>query len=153
MLILFYNIYLALTTFGVKLIMFRLSFLFFVMLLSSECNAQSLTNIVHIQPQAEYENIHVHKLEGDTLVSSFVIWVKHSVPLHKHKSHSEHVYVLEGSGKMQLDGVEFLIKKGDIIFIPKNTIHGVEVTSSMPLKVLSIQAPKFIGKDRVSIKK
>jgi len=38
---------------------------------------------------------------------------------------------------------------GGSIFIPQNTWHYVKVTSAEPLKVLSIQAPNFDGKDRV----
>ena len=45
----------------------------------------------------------------------------------------------------------FKIKKGDLVFIPKNTIHSVITTSKQPLKVVSIQAPLFDGTDRISI--
>ena len=39
--------------------------------------------------------------------------------------------------------------KGDFVFIPKNTPHSVNVISKVPLKVISVQAPFFDGKDRV----
>jgi mannose-6-phosphate isomerase-like protein (cupin superfamily) len=59
--------------------------------------------------------------------------------------------VLEGSGQMTLGTKGFGIKKGDVIFIPKNTVHSVISMGDQPLKVISIQAPKFDGKDRVFI--
>jgi len=43
------------------------------------------------------------------------------------------------------------VKKGDIIFIPKNTVHSLKVNSQTPMKVVSIQSPFFDGTDRVFI--
>ena len=97
------------------------------------------------------DNIYNKPLFGDSLASSFVIVIKKEVKLHKHIQHSEHVVVLEGSGQMTLGSKGFAVKKGDVIFIPKNTIHGVISTGEQPLKVLSVQAPKFDGKDRIFI--
>ena len=45
----------------------------------------------------------------------------------------------------------FEIKKGDVVFIPKNTAHAVKSTGKQPLKVLSVQSPNFDGKDRIFI--
>jgi len=58
------------------------------------------------------------------------------------------VYVLEGTGMMQLGDPTLVITSGSYINIPKNTVHSVKVTSDTPMKVLSIQSPKFTGKDR-----
>ncbi len=97
------------------------------------------------------DNLYNKPLFGDSLASSYVIVIKKEVKLHKHLYHSEHVVVLEGSGQMTLGSKSFAIKKGDVIFIPKNTLHGVISMGEQPLKVLSVQAPKFDGKDRVFI--
>jgi len=43
------------------------------------------------------------------------------------------------------------INKGDYFNIPENTPHGLQVLSSSPIKVLSIQSPKFDGTDRILI--
>lgn len=88
-------------------------------------------------------------LFSDSLVSSFCISIIDQVPKHKHMYHAEHVLVLEGAGTMLLGDKELNIKKNDLIYIPKNTFHSVKVTSNIPLKVLSFQAPYFDGKDRV----
>lgn len=104
-----------------------------------------------LQPSGEYDNISNQKIFTDSLVSSFVIWIKKEVKPHKHLTHSEHIYVLEGEGEMKLGSETFNIKPGDIIFIPKNTIHSLIVKSAVPVKVLSVQAPEFDGKDRVII--
>jgi len=96
-----------------------------------------------------FENVYSEKITGDSLSTSFLILIKKEVKLHKHLEHSEHVYVLEGEGNMQLGNDWFKIKSGDLIFIPKNTPHKVVTTSKIPLKVISIQSPQFDGSDRI----
>ncbi|MBK7034965.1 MAG: cupin domain-containing protein [Bacteroidetes bacterium] len=100
----------------------------------------------------DYENVSSQKLYSDSLVSTFEIWVKKEVPLHKHEFHTEQVIVLEGEGNMRLGDEWKIIKPGDLIIIPVGTLHQVIVTSSIPLKVLSVQAPEFDGSDRVIMK-
>ena len=120
-------------------------FLFFI--------SNSYFGQVHLQldtlfPKSE-EFLKVEKIGGDSLTTSFVILIKQGVKKHLHKEHSETIYVIEGEGEMLLVDKMIHIKKGDYIFIPKNTPHKVDVTSTIPLKVLSIQAPYFDGKDRL----
>jgi mannose-6-phosphate isomerase-like protein (cupin superfamily) len=104
-----------------------------------------------IKAPANYENIYIRNLYTDTNnVSSFVIFIKKEVKPHKHESHAEHVVVLEGIGMMTLNDRKFKIKKGDVVFIPKGSYHAVvSISKKSALKVLSIQAPFFDGKDRV----
>jgi mannose-6-phosphate isomerase-like protein (cupin superfamily) len=95
------------------------------------------------------EPVEVYPLAGDSLVSSFLIYVNEQVKPHYHELHSEHVMVLEGQGIMVLGDSVFTVNAGDFLFIPKGTVHSVSKTSEVPLKVISIQAPNFDGKDRV----
>ncbi len=104
-----------------------------------------------IKAPSEFENIYSRTLYSDSLSSSFVIFIKKEVKKHKHQFHTEHVYILEGEGEMLLGEKQLNIKRGDILFIPKNTIHSLKVTSKEPVKVLSIQSPYFDGKDRILI--
>ncbi len=113
------------------------------------CKAQSLQSLDTVKTYGDYENIYLRKLNSDSLVSSFVIFIKKEVKAHKHVTHSEHVYFLDGTGEMSIGEKKFSVKKGDMIFVPKNTFHSLKVTSSTPVKVLSVQAPLFDGKDRV----
>jgi len=109
---------------------------------------QSYLHLDTITSKSE-EQLIVKKIAGDSLTTSFLIVIKQGVKKHFHKEHSETIYVLEGEGKMLLGEKTIQIKTGNYIFIPKNTPHKVEVTSKEPLKVLSIQAPFFDGKDRI----
>jgi mannose-6-phosphate isomerase-like protein (cupin superfamily) len=128
------------------------SMLFIVsVIFALQTSAQNLMQSTDtIKAPAVYENVYSRALYSDTsIVSSFVIFIKKEVKAHKHITHAEHVIVLEGKAEMTLNDKMFPIKKGDVIFIPKNSYHSVKTTSKIPLKVLSIQAPYFDGKDRV----
>lgn len=118
--------------------------------LAAPLSAQQLSTDT-IKAPAATDNIYARPLFGDSLVTSFVIVVKKEVKKHKHASHSEHVYVLEGTGEMLLGDKTIKVKKGDVIFIPKDTPHAVKVTSKKPMKVISVQAPQFDGKDRIML--
>lgn len=125
--------------------------LIFLITITYSVKAQTVVNLDTLKLPAKTENIYNKTLFGDSLASSFCIVIKNEVKPHKHQFHSEHVLVIEGEGQMSLADKSFKIKKGDLVFIPKNTIHSVKTTSKQPLKVVSIQAPLFDGTDRISI--
>ncbi len=124
-------------------------FLFFICANPSFFKAQNVIAIDTFKVTQVYENVLVKKINSDKNSSTFLILIKKEVKLHKHQVHSETIYVLEGSGEMRLGEKKYQIKKGDVLFIPENTPHSVTVTSDIPLKVLSIQAPEFDGADRI----
>lgn len=118
----------------------------------SSIHAQHTYHIPSVQPsEVNFENIHVMPLESDSLTSSFIIWVKQQVPAHYHRFHTEQVIVLSGEGMMQLGDQQLKVVAGDFVTIPKNTVHAVRTTSNEPLKVLSIQSPRFTGEDRILV--
>jgi len=114
--------------------------------------AQDIIHTKSETPDKEFENILVHTLSDDENQTSFMIWIKEGVKLHKHLEHTENIYVLKGKGEMIIGDEKLVIKKGDYFSIKKNTPHALKVLSSSPMKVISIQSPKFVGKDRIFIK-
>jgi len=121
-----------------------------ICLLINSVNGQTFKQLDTIQPGIEYENIYVRKLAEDSLQSTFIIWVKKDVKAHYHKEHTENIVILEGKAEMTFNGEKIIVKKGDYLNIPKGTHHSVDkILSRKPLKVLSIQAPNFDGKDRI----
>ena len=126
------------------------SFLFLITVIySGLVFSQEVTNIEDIKPDKDFENILVKKLDTDSNSTSFVIWIKKGVKSHKHKMHSEIISVIEGEGVMTINKKSFDIKSGDYFRIPQNTFHSLKVISEKTMKVLSIQSPEFLGKDRV----
>lgn len=122
--------------------------LLFVAPLFASAQLQSLDTI---KAPTNYDGIYSRMVASDSLSSSFVIFIKKEVKKHKHATHTENVYILDGEGEMLLGDKIFKVKKGDIIFIPMNTVHSLKVTSSTPVKVLSVQSPRFDGKDRIFV--
>ena len=95
--------------------------------------------------------IHLTALHTDSLCSSFLIRVDSAVAPHMHRHHTEHVVVLEGEGEMLLGDSVRTVKAGDTVVIPRNTPHAVKVLGTGPLRVISVQAPRFDGTDRVPV--
>ena len=126
--------------------------LIFVCVFFTSSSLFAQTNLLEAQPQEEFSHISINRIYSDEFSTSFLIWVMDEVKPHLHKEHTESLYVLEGTGVFTLDKQELIIKPGDFIAIPKNTVHSVKVTSNLPLKVLSVQAPEFLGEDRTVIK-
>lgn len=125
--------------------------LLFASIFCLAAQAQTFQNADTVSCPSTIENIYARPLYSDSLSSSFVIFIKKEVKLHKHNTHTEHVMVLQGEGTMVLGDSTFTIKKGDIVFIPKGTPHKVLTTSKIPLKVISIQSPNFDGSDRIML--
>ena len=121
------------------------------MFLINHSNAQEFVSSTDkIEPANEdYDNISITKLSTNSDATTFAIWIKKKVKIHKHINHTEHVYIKQGKGKFQLADSLYNVKTGDLIIVPKNTWHGVIVESRNPMKVISIQSPEFFGKDRV----
>lgn len=96
---------------------------------------------------ADWKNIAVEKIADDSLSTSFLIWIREGVKRHFHQTHTEHVTVLEGTGEMMLGDSLFIVKSGDFLLISKGVPHAV--TAITPMKVLSIQTPRWTVEDRV----
>lgn len=111
--------------------------------------AQNPNQINTLELEPGNTGLTTKNLFNDSLSSSFCIIIKNEVKAHKHMKHSEHVIVQSGEAVMRLGEKEFNIKEGDVIFIPKGTVHSVIVKGKKSLKVLSIQSPYFDGSDRV----
>lgn len=93
----------------------------------------------------------VRTLYTDSLCSSFLICIPHHVAAHYHRHHTEHVFVLDGTGEMLLGDSLFRISPGQSVVVPKGTTHAVRTTSPSPLRVISVQSPQFDGSDRIPI--
>jgi mannose-6-phosphate isomerase-like protein (cupin superfamily) len=88
-------------------------------------------------------------LHSDSACTSFLLCIDAGVRPHLHRTHTEHVFVLDGTAEMMLGDSTRTIRTGDVILITPGTPHAVKVTSSAPLRVISIQSPHFDGTDRV----
>ena len=108
-----------------------------------------VSSINEIYPEKEFENIHIKRIYSDSSSSTFAIWIKQKVKLHKHVYHTENVLIDKGFGEFQINDSIYKVAAGDWIVIPKNTWHGVVVNSKSIMKVISVQSPEYFGKDRI----
>ncbi|MGE0560655.1 MAG: cupin domain-containing protein [Flavobacteriales bacterium] len=120
-----------------------------LMFVESIVSGQHTIDVKTLLPDTSFENIHVKKLYSDTNSTSFLIWVKSDVKSHKHVTHTETIQIIEGNALMTIEDKIFEIKENDFFVIPQNTFHSVKVTSTTPLKLISIQSPIFDGSDRI----
>jgi len=63
------------------------------------------------------------------------------VPRHTHTGSDEIQYVVSGSGSFWLGGSEQQVHPGDIIIIPRGTVHAGSHVASGRLRVISIKLP------------
>lgn len=124
------------------------SLLVCMLLVGMDADAQHVTRASDAHCSA-VGNTHITALHADALCSSNLICIPQVVVPHLHRYHTEHVTVLEGTGRLLLGSDTLDIAVGDVIVIPQGIAHGVWCTSDIPLRVISIHAPPFDGKDRV----
>jgi quercetin dioxygenase-like cupin family protein len=72
-------------------------------------------------------------------------------PAHYHSCHDEIDYVIQGRANMTVDGKNYSIKPGDLIYIPPFTVHDFVVVGDETYQVIVIFAPPFDGKDRTYV--
>ena len=118
-----------------------------IWILASASAWSQRTDLNSKHPPANRTSIAVEKIADDSLSTSFLIWIEEGVKRHFHTSHTEHVTILEGTGEMELGDSLFTVKPGDFLLIPRGTPHAVVAIT--PMKVLSIQTPRWTTEDRV----
>ena len=122
----------------------------FLLFISMSAAGQKAENLPALKQKQAYDNTITQSLNSDSNATSTVIWIKKEVKPHYHATHTEHVYVIEGTGQMLLGTQTIFVGPGDLIYIPPGVVHAVRVTSKdKPMKVLSIHSPEFDGSDRV----
>ena len=63
--------------------------------------------------------------------------------LHTQPDHDEIVVVIDGEAEFKIGGETRRVGPGDLMFIPRNTIHGRVRTLTESMSALSIYAPYF----------
>jgi mannose-6-phosphate isomerase-like protein (cupin superfamily) len=100
----------------------------------------------------EHPAVFSHPFAKGPFGSAAIVTPKDPVPLHYHAKHDETVVVLRGGGTVTLNGQKKKVRAGDVIFVPKGTVHGYlpEVGDEV---LVSCFAPAFDGKDRILVDK
>ena len=86
--------------------------------------------------------------------ASLNVWqMTNGMPPHFHRDHEEIIIVKSGTARARIGDREVTMKAGDVILIPKGTVHGARalLAEGEPFRGWSIFAPAFDGKDRVLV--
>ena len=77
-----------------------------------------------ISPPADFENIYVEDLPGNDKLVTYIAWAReHSSLEETHEDQDEYLFMLKGKCSITLNGKIEYYKKGDLIYIPRKTIH------------------------------
>jgi quercetin dioxygenase-like cupin family protein len=82
--------------------------------------------------------------------SSVNVWqITGSMPAHLHREHEEVIVVRSGRARAQIGEQTLDLGPGDVVLVPRNTVHGARALGEEPMVGFSVFAPAFDGKDRV----
>jgi len=82
---------------------------------------------------------------GNQSLAEATLPVGSATDRHYHKLAEEFYFLLEGKGKMEIDGTEREVGPGDAILIPPGAWH--QITATEPLRFLCCCAPPYSHDD------
>jgi len=88
--------------------------------------------------------------DGEYLSANVSILETAGDALHTQPSHDEIVVVIEGDVDFRVGNETRKVGPGDLIFIPRNTIHGPVIEAAQRFAALSVFAP-FFDRDKTNI--
>jgi|GEM_PF-3487937 len=89
------------------------------------------------------------RIAYDEQAASFLLSIPTETKMHYHNDHSEQILLIEGQGMVLMGYKTITLKKNELIFITKGTPHKIINNGKGKLKVLSIQAPFYDGRDKI----
>ncbi|WP_223669625.1 cupin domain-containing protein [Kangiella shandongensis] len=81
--------------------------------------------------------------DGEHLTANVGIIADSGNALHIQKNHDELLVIIEGNVEFKVGDETKSVKKGDLIFIPKDTLHGPILKEGQSFAALSVFAPHF----------
>jgi len=63
-------------------------------------------------------------------------------PGHVHENEEEIIYVLNGYGEAIIDGAVYSIKPGSVIYFPAGSLHSINNTSEIEIKLYCVFSPQ-----------
>lgn len=102
-----------------------------------------VVNVSEVKEFKKDERVSRKVVDNDNVLIHFHFYSPNSeVQLHRHADSVDIYYVVEGEGLVTIGDEERVLRKGDMVAIPKNTVHGVINPYKRPLIMLDILAPK-----------
>lgn len=106
----------------------------------------SETNNKTQKPWGYYETIYS---DDNTQVKIIVIFPNQRPSYQYHFKRTETWVVVKGIGSLTLDDKISSVKKGDVLFIPKEAKHRIENTGTENLIFVEVQLGEYFGEDDI----
>ncbi len=74
---------------------------------------------------------------------------KASLSLQLHHHRSEHWIVVDGTAKIEIDGVTSILKKNESIYVPLGSKHRLSNPGKIPLIIIEVQCGTYLGEDDI----
>jgi quercetin dioxygenase-like cupin family protein len=108
---------------------------------------QRWEEIVRANPLGPNDNIKGVLLLQQPAVSHFLVQIRDREQPHIHQEHDATIVMLSGRGRLVLKDRVLVAKDGDVLFIPRGTVHYYVNDGLQPTVVLAIFTPTYDGKD------
>jgi quercetin dioxygenase-like cupin family protein len=112
---------------------------------------RDLERLLAEQPLAPGENIKAIPLVRNERVAQLLVQVRDREPLHYHADSDLSVFLLRGSGRMQIGGETRAVRAGDVLHIPRGVPHAYINTGPEPGVAFVVMSPPPGPADRVLV--
>jgi len=97
-------------------------------------------------PDIKNPNVMMIQFGGELMKIGIVTYkAGEGPPPHYHPNDEQYIYVLEGRAAQLLDNEVFTIGPGDLVHIPRDTVHGIRILEG-PFRFFSCKSPAGSGK-------
>lgn len=111
----------------------------------------SVTLLLAMHPLPEGENISATLLGRTDALSFHLVQIRDRERPHVHAEHDLTVVVLQGSGRLYIDGIAHDMRAGDVAVVPRGTPHYFVNSASTPAAAFVTFAPSYDGKDQLPV--
>ena len=90
----------------------------------------------NMQHTEDYESLDAKIISASPEVTTLIVWLKYGAPPEVHDKEFEHFLIVEGTCTITIGTNKHNLIPGDYLAIPLFIDHNVEVTSTVPCKVI-----------------
>ena len=86
---------------------------------------------------------------NEYLIKQIVILPKKSISLQKHNHRSEHWIIVDGTAKVEIDGIINILTENESTYIPLGSKHRLSNPGKIPLILIEVQSGSYVGEDDI----
>lgn len=112
-------------------------------------SVEDLNEVLKENILAEGDNVKIVPLGVHKNMNAYLIQIRENAEMdaHYHKLHDEVIYIVKGSGIIELHGARNNVKDGTLLIIPRKTVHRFINTGGETSVLVAFFSPPFDGED------